>query len=125
MAGTPYCRERKFVTSSSVRKPSFTKAEPRRVFVSFWVLVACCNCSGVMIFSLTRRSPSLCDIGQSLLSKRRSKTGKVALRSTNALLSWGGKTAYFVDTNCHSRCVTSPVTLVLVLFVGLRFACAF
>ena len=30
MAGTPYWRERKLVTSSSVRKPSFTKAEPRR-----------------------------------------------------------------------------------------------
>ena len=30
MAGTPYWRERKLVTSSSVRKPSLTKAEPRR-----------------------------------------------------------------------------------------------
>src|SRR6185437_8286131 len=62
MAGTPYWRERKLVTSSSVRKLSFTNALPRRHCVSFWTLIACCNCSWVMIFSLTRRSPSLWDI---------------------------------------------------------------
>src|ERR1017187_10550813 len=30
MAGTPYWRERKLVTSSSERKPNFTRAEARR-----------------------------------------------------------------------------------------------
>src|SRR6266568_373975 len=62
IAGTPYWRERKLVTSSSVRKLSFTNALPRRQLDSFCTFVACCNCSGVMIFSLTRRAPSLWDI---------------------------------------------------------------
>src|SRR4051812_9220010 len=62
MAGTPYCRERKLVTSSSERNPSFTSAEPRRAPDSFWVLSACSSCSGVMTFSLTSRSPRRCDI---------------------------------------------------------------
>src|SRR6266852_5911982 len=65
MAGTPYCRERKLVTSSSVRKPSLTKAEPRRQLLSFCTFVACTNCSVVMTFSLTRRSPNRCDMPQS------------------------------------------------------------
>ena len=34
------------------------RAEPRRQLCSFCTLFACSNCSGVMIFSLTRRSPS-------------------------------------------------------------------
>jgi hypothetical protein len=58
MAGTPYWRERKLVTSSSERKPNFTSAEASRVRDSFWSLVACSNCSVVMTFSLTSRSPS-------------------------------------------------------------------
>ena len=37
---------------------AFTKAELRRQLVSFWAFVACSNCSGVMTFSLTSRSPS-------------------------------------------------------------------
>src|SRR5260370_25897036 len=64
MAGTPYWRERKLVTSSSERKPSFTRTDPRRSFhlASFCVLSACSNCSGEMTFSLTKRSPRRCDI---------------------------------------------------------------
>src|SRR5262249_15516103 len=64
MAGTPYWRERKLVTSSSLTNPSCTRVEPRRALwpASFSAFSALSSCSGVMIFSLTRRSPSLCDI---------------------------------------------------------------
>src|SRR5215475_12092419 len=64
MAGTPYWRERKLVTSSSLTNPSDTSVDPRRVFAPFSLCarIALSSCSDVMIFSLTRRSPSLCDI---------------------------------------------------------------
>src|SRR5215467_15748466 len=73
MAGTPYWRERKLVTSSSLTNPSCTRVEPRRALEppSFCAFSAFSSCSGVMIFSLTRRSPSLCDIIPLSLKRRR------------------------------------------------------
>src|SRR5205085_11211317 len=62
MAGTPYWRERKLVTSSSERKPSFTSTAPSREPDSFCILTACSNCSGVITFSLTSRSPKRWDM---------------------------------------------------------------
>src|SRR5690349_10165885 len=105
MAGTPYWRERKLVTSSSVRKLSFTNALPRRQLVSFCTLVACCNCSGVMIFSLTRRSPSLWDISRAPV--RNYKTVVFGRRRPTAELGASfpkdedRSAAISGDTNCH------------------------
>src|SRR6478752_7177254 len=64
MAGTPYWRERKFVTSSSLTNPRCTSVEPRRELgpASRCALSALSSWSDVMIFSLTRRSPNRCDI---------------------------------------------------------------
>src|SRR5215471_15833634 len=115
MAGTPYWRDRKLVTSSSVRKPSFTSAEPRRQLVSFWTLLACCNCSGVMTFSLTRRSPSRCDIRS--ISYRSTRPGVVGFpvmcREAACFLGERNGGANRVDTNCQRRRITLKVTLVL------------
>src|ERR1700676_1506562 len=122
MAGTPYWRERKFVTSSSVRKPSFTRAEPRRQFCSFWALMACSNCSGVMIFSLTRRSPSRCDIRRSPIHVVKN-AGRVSRHlHEEPLFAVGEKQCLCVDTNCHSKSITVLVTVVLGLACQMRVA---
>src|SRR6266478_2595020 len=111
MAGTPYCRERKLVTSSSVRKPSFTKAEPRRQLLSFCTFVACTNCSVVMTFSLTRRSPNRCDMPQSPICPS-DECGLRTQRELQLLFQGGEVAAYRVDRNCQRNWVTVPVTLV-------------
>src|SRR5580658_2103034 len=62
MEGTPYWRERKVVTSSSLTKFSFTRQLPRRPPPFFWASSACCNCAAVITPSLTKRSPIRADI---------------------------------------------------------------
>src|SRR6266568_6675661 len=100
IAGTPYWRERKLVTSSSVRKLSFTNALPRRQLVSFCTLVACCNCSGVMIFSLTRRSPSLWDMPRAPVYTAENGTRTVC-PARNCTCSGELEGRKSGDTNCH------------------------
>src|SRR5258708_4718223 len=111
MAGTPYCRERKLVTSSSVRKPSLTKAEPRRQLLSFCTFVACTNCSVVMTFSLTRRSPNRCDMPVSPICES-DENGLRLLREPELPFRGEEVAAYRVDRNCQRNWVTAPVTLV-------------
>src|SRR6266496_746558 len=120
MAGTPYCRERKFVTSSSLRMLSFTNALPRRQLVSFCTFVACCNCSGVMIFSLTRRSPSLWDISYAPVlhidTAQPLNVGCGTLQqpehttAARARICAGEREPQSDDTNCHLDWVTAKVT---------------
>src|SRR5215467_9510681 len=114
IAGTPYWRERKLVTSSSVRKLSFTRALPRRQFCSFCTLVACCNCSGVMIFSLTRRSPSLWDMPRAPVYTAENGI-RTACPGRKCACFRGVRRTQSDDTNCHLDRVTAKVTLVLVL----------
>src|SRR6266567_887307 len=114
IAGTPYWRERKLVTFSSLRKLSFTNALPRRQLLSFCTLVACCNCSGVMIFSFTRRSPSLWDMPRSPIYPAENG-GPDDCPARTCACSGEIRGTISGDTNCHLNWVTSKVTLVLVL----------
>src|SRR5438309_986236 len=67
-----------------------------------------------MIFSLTRRSPSRCDIRRSPIHAVEPwRTTPLALGAT-CCLYWGEESSAFrVDTNCQRNRVTAPVTLVL------------
>src|ERR1035438_7999780 len=62
MEGTPYWRERKVVTSSSLTKFSFTRQLPKRPPPFFWASSAYCNCAAVITPSFTKRSPIRADI---------------------------------------------------------------
>src|SRR6266567_2519288 len=101
IAGTPYWRERKLVTSSSLRRLSFTNALPRLQLFSFCTFIACCNCSGVMIFSFTRRSPSLCDMPQSPVCTAVNQHRAFGLAVGNLPNSGSEVTQFRRDTNCH------------------------
>jgi len=109
--GTPYCRERKLVTSSSVRNPTSLAAERGGSLVSFWT-----SCLRqlllVMTFSLTRDHP-IVETYLDLLSCGREMRFSCDRRERPPL---GGEiAAYRVDINCQRRRAVVPVTLVPVL----------
>src|SRR5262249_41966297 len=98
------CRDRKLVTSSSLTNPSCTRVEPRRALEppSFCAFRAFSSCSGVMIFSLTRRSPSLCDIVSLSLNEEEDLTQMCWLRGTAESHGKREQTDFvFGDRNCQ------------------------
>src|SRR5574342_595224 len=67
MAGTPYCLERKLVSSASAMEPCFTRSDPMRpppLRCSSWAFWSCCR---EMRFSRTSSSPSRPDIARGLV----------------------------------------------------------
>src|SRR5258708_31111793 len=66
-----------------------------------------------MIFSLTRRSPSRCDIRRSPISVVERCLVESPANTRSAALPVGEKACLCVDTNCHSKWITVPVTVVL------------